>query len=114
MRALRWALPFLTLLGFAVAANAADYGDADSGASPAGIAIGLFIGLLVAVGVIVLIGRIHVRGPYIASGNSRFGLWDVVSIGGGLLGALSGGGSSVDRFSGGGGAGGGGGATGSW
>jgi uncharacterized protein len=111
MRALRWALPFLVLLGFAIAANAADSGDADSGASPAGIAIGLFIGLLVVVGVIVLIGKIRVRGPYIAGGNSGFGLWDAVSIGGGLL---SGGGSSGDAFSGGGGVGGGGGATGSW
>jgi hypothetical protein len=87
------------------ATPAPEYDASDSGASPAGITIGLFIGLLAAVGVIVLIGKIHVRGPYIAGENSGFGLGDVVSISAGLLGG---------RFSGGGGSGGGAGATGSW
>jgi uncharacterized protein len=74
---------------------------------------GIAIALVICFVIIYLIGKIpRGRGPYYSGRNSGFGLWDVLSIGGSILGSgLSGGGGG---FSGGGGSGGGGGATGSW
>jgi uncharacterized protein len=77
----------------------------------AGIFIGIFISLLVIVGIIVLIGRLPdpPKGTYISSSGS-----DGWGLAGMLLGGVLGGVSAVSGFSGGGGMSGGGGATGSW
>jgi uncharacterized protein len=72
-----------------------------------GEGIGILVGLLIAVGIIILIMKLpSPRGPYISSRSSGFG------IGGLLLGGITGG--LTGGFSGGGGLSGGGGATGSW
>ncbi len=88
----------------------------DSGQDPVYVVIGVVIGLLVAAAFLALLAKLpRVGGPYIAGGNSGFGLGDLLSLGSGLLlGGGSSGGSSGGGFMGGGGSGGGGGATGSW
>jgi uncharacterized protein len=98
-----------------VATSVPEDDETDSGASPAGVVIGIVIALLVVVGVFWLVAKIpQGRGPYISGRNSGFGWWDALSIGGSLLGGGFSGGGSGGGFSGGGGLGGGGGATGSW
>ncbi len=84
----------------------------DSGQSPLSVFAGIVIAIVICFVVIYLIGKLpQGREPYYSGRNYGFGLWDVLSIGGSLLGGFSGGGGG---FSGGGGSGGGGGATGSW
>ena len=87
--------------------------DDDSGTSTIGVIIGILLALAVVAAVGFLISKLPKgKDTYISGGNSGFGFWDVLSIGGSLLGGFSGGGGG--GFSGGGGSGGGGGATGSW
>jgi uncharacterized protein len=75
-----------------------------------GESAGVLIGLLIAIGVIVLIVKLpSPKGPYISSRSSGFGWGELI---GGVVGGLTSGGFS--GFSGGGGMSGGGGATGSW
>jgi uncharacterized protein len=97
------------------AVPAPDSENSDTGTSVIGVAIGVFLGLLVVVVMLVGISKLPTpKGSYISGGNSSFGVWDALSIGGAILGGMSGGGSSGGGFSGGGGSGGGGGASGSW
>jgi uncharacterized protein len=71
---------------------------------------GILIGLLIAIGIVVLIMKLpNPKGPYISSRSSDFG-WGGFLLGS-VLGGITGGGGG---FSGGGGMSGGGGATGSW
>ena len=87
--------------------------DEDNGNNPVSVFIGIVIGLVIVVLTILALGALARalpdRGPYISGGNSGFGLWGGLMLGGSILGGLGGGG-----FSGGGGMSGGGGATGRW
>jgi uncharacterized protein len=87
--------------------------DEDDGNNPTSVFIGIILGLVL-IGLMLFafraLGRAFPdRGPYISGGNSGFGLWGGLMLGGSILGGLGGGG-----FSGGGGMSGGGGATGRW